>query len=310
MITCSFQPTTQSFLDKMTKEQDKRQQTLRAACERYNISREWLPYKVEEYTLHFLVDDKYKILFNYIPKVSCTTWKTVLASLRASHDQQSFARLRDYPYKEILYKLENYRKVLFVREPITRVLSAFLSKFHPPDNPRLQAIWEAVYGKEMVLLYRKGWKAKPVTFHLKLKDVMDKTNFAGYAYLNITFDEFIQYITELEHRRGRIVMDETNDHWLPMHRVSNACLIKYDFIGHYENLAVEAPYVLRWLGVDHVIQFPDVHTSRASQSLIDEYHKIPLDLLRRLWKYYQVDYDMFGYSFNETLNSLMTGLFV
>ena len=29
---------------------------------------------------------------------------------------------------EITYRLQNYRKVLFVREPITRILSAYLSK--------------------------------------------------------------------------------------------------------------------------------------------------------------------------------------
>ena len=210
--------------------------------------------------------------------------------------------MKKYPPGDILHKLATYRKVLFVREPITRLLSAFLSKFHPNDSPRLQALWEAVYGKEIVLLYRRRGA------NLIINQPPNST-FYQRNFLDIRFSEFIQYITDLEKRRGRIAMDESNDHWLPQHRIANACIIKYDFIGHFENFAIEGPYVLQWLGVDDRVSFPAIRDSRAAEALVDEYHKIPLDLLRRLWKYYRLDYEMFGYSFNDTLSYLMKGLF-
>ena len=257
-----------------------------------------MSYKQYDYTLHVIVDDHHKILFNYVPKVSCTTWKKVFMALR-SHYTGFYPRLLDFSAEEVRHKIATYRKVLFVREPITRLLSAYLSKFQSPHNLPTQRIWETYFGKQIVNKYRKGYR--PMTNSSLLSNVPAHQNL-----LDIQLDEVIQFITDLG---SEINMDEFRDHFLPIHRVSNPCVIKYDFIGHYENLAIEAPYVLRWLGVDHLVQFPPVHDSRAVKTLIQAYQKVPLDLLRRLWEYYKIDYEMFGYSINETISTLMEGLF-
>ncbi|XP_072041084.1 carbohydrate sulfotransferase 14-like [Amphiura filiformis] len=316
-VVSLFFQSPQSLDVHMAEEQQRRRQRITAACNKYNISSDWVPEKINDYSQRALVNDKYKILLHYIPKVSCSTWKDIFKDLfiktRDNETEKLFhggirVALRFTPIsgKEKIRKLKTYKKVLFVREPFHRALSAFLSKFHPLNSSHVQGLWETAYGNQIASMYRPGHKPRMIPE----VDPSDPENGTVYNFLDIKFSEFLQYLTDIDEQNGgETPINLTNDHWLQMNRISNACVMKYDFIGYYENLAIEGPYVLRWLGVDHLVQFPDVHVSRAHQSLLNEYRKIPLELLQRLWKFYQVDYEMFGYSINDTLGTLMRGLF-
>ena len=104
-------------------------------------------------------------------------------------------------------------------------------------------------------------------------------------------------------------MNEISDHFLSLSTVASPCGIQYDFIGHSENLTIEAPYTLKFLGVDHATQYPEFHASKAVQKLIDEYEHVPLNLSKRLHNYYCNDYELFGYSFDDILKSIVEGSF-
>ncbi|XP_030829019.1 carbohydrate sulfotransferase 14-like isoform X2 [Strongylocentrotus purpuratus] len=284
----------------MMVEQKRRRALIEEACTAANMSRQidldHTEGSVFKSVGHLLVDDKYKVLFGFIPKVGCTTWKGIIGKLHRKHknDLAKINTLRNFGdnHTEIYYRLQNYRKVLFVREPITRMLSGYLSKLR--NFKGNQRIWEQFIGESIVKRYR-GYN------HVeRYKDEIIK------PWMNITLSEYIQYITDIG---SNIYMGELNDHWLPLHVVSNPCQIHYDFIGHYENLAVEGPFVLKWLGVDNLISFPPVHESHASNALIREYSEISLSFLKRISAYYSFDYKAFGYHINETLSILMKGIF-
>ncbi|XP_072041111.1 carbohydrate sulfotransferase 14-like [Amphiura filiformis] len=245
-------------------------------------------------TCHLIVDDKYKILFNFIPKVSCSTWKKVFKLLRKTHSNGHVRYLSTYENDEKKYRLENYRKALFVREPISRTLSLYLHKFNSRDPKRIpiQRAWENMYGKNIVKLYRKGYTT--------LSSYTEETE----PLLNITFSEWIQYITDIG---DGIKLSQITDHFLPQHLVSTPCAIQYDFIGHFENLTTEAPYMLKFLGVDNVVAYPHVRESKAVNTLVNEYKQVSFDLINRLQKYYHADYELFGYSFTDTLHSFVAG---
>ncbi len=284
-----------SIEDVIKEEQVKRHQTLQRVCALQHLplyKTKWMMFKKYDYTLHIIVDDEYKILFNYIPKVSCTAWKQLFLLLRARYSNSVYRRLEEYTDEEIWERLNTYTKVLFVREPITRLLSAYLSKFQSPTDLKTQKTWEKYYGKKIVETYRPSVNISDFDFEHEL--------------LDIQLDEVIHWITDMG---SEINMDELRDHFLPMHRVANPCVIKYDFIGHYEDLAVEGPYVLRMLGIDHIVHFPPVHSSRAKETLTQLYQRVPLYLLQRLWDYYKLDYEMFGYSINDTMNALIDRVF-
>ncbi|XP_072014423.1 carbohydrate sulfotransferase 14-like [Amphiura filiformis] len=274
-------------------EQKRRRKLLDEGCEKLNLSRS-LPNLNTRYTGHLIVDNEYKILFNFIPKVSCKTWKSVFGELRRTHSNRGKSLLSAYSEEEQQYRLANYRKAVFVREPITRLLSMYLSKFCNFRN--LQRIWERMYGRKIVAQYRNGFTP-----------YSPKNNDTGpLSFLNITLSEFIQFLTD---REGQINLGYITDHFLPLNIVSSPCAIHYDFIGHYENLTTEAPYMLKFFGANHAVQYPPVHASSAVNRLVNEYKKVPLDLMKRLRKYYRNDYELFGYSFDDTLKSIVETFF-
>lgn len=277
-----------NFSPSQIQEQQKRLRRIDDVCRLHNISRSIPPSLLQKYTSHFIVDDQYQILFTFIPKVSCTSWKGVFRRLYKSHKVGQFTALQKYPKQDIELRLNTYFKAVFVREPITRLLSAYLSKFHGP--PKLQRIWEKMYGRKIVKQYRS---------------TEDDTNrqYPNDPWLNITFEEFARYITD---NGDAIKLNQITDHFLPMYKVAFPCAIPYDFIGHFEELNTEASDMLQFLGIDHVVEYPEVHESRSENCLSEELQQVPLRIIRQLREYYSLDYHLFGYSFNDTfLNKIL-----
>ena len=126
----------------MKRKQERRKQTLAAACQ--DLKSE----PTSDYR-HLLVNNKHQILFNFIPKVSCSTWKTIWRRLNSKNGELKMLLPH---YRKDDARLMNYRKVLFVREPMSRLLSAYLSKFHSWTGT--QRIWESRYGRAIVKRYR------------------------------------------------------------------------------------------------------------------------------------------------------------
>ena len=177
-----------------------------------------------------IVDDKNKIIYCTIPKVSSTTWKRVLGevrgygkNLRRVHRKELWRYLHQYTEEERLIRIKTYFKFLFVREPLHRLLSAYKDKFmgdkYASHDARIQ----------IVKAYR------PQDYKPNYKDI------------NITFAEFIQYISNDVPR---------NEHWLQYEKLCHPCVINYDFIGHLETLEDDAPLLFKMAGIDDAYLSP------------------------------------------------------
>ena len=96
----------------------------------------------------FIVIDKLKFVFCFIPKVSCTTWKRTLYTAKNPgkvlesnpHNKRLFKWLKDYSPDERKEILDTFYKAMFVREPFERLAAAyrdqqkyfyFRKMFHP-----------------------------------------------------------------------------------------------------------------------------------------------------------------------------------
>ena len=259
--------------DRIIMEQTRRHRILEEACKRLDV-----PGQSHADVNYFIVNDEHKILFKYIAKVSCTLWKAVWDQLRRNNPKGEPA-LNQYSNQERAARLASYRKVVFVREPITRLLSAYLSKFRGGmvNDAAIQRIYENTYGKDIIKRYRGK----------------ENQTLKGGKWMNITFNEFVRYITESENGVKIILY---NDQWLPQYITSTPCHIKYDFIGHFENIAEEGPYILRSLGTDHIVKFPEYQKSKAAEAFVQFYKQLPLDLVQKLKHYYRMDFRLFGYS--------------
>lgn len=180
--------------------------------------------------------DKGNVLFGFIPKVACKTWKGLIAEVvrkLGPNQNGEYLLKRFHDNDEIEKRLKEYKKVVFVRNPLVRVLSAYLSKFRNAGH--LQKIWERLYGIEILGKFRNGSQ--------ELANKLVSMGIDDRPFLNVTFSEFVQFVT---YKGRNHEMNRMSDHFLPQHIVSHVCEIGYDFIGKYENLADEGS--LSWNG--------------------------------------------------------------
>ena len=95
-----------------------------------------------------------------------------------------------------------------------------------------------------------------------------------------------------------------NQHWRSYEQIC-PCEVDYDFIGHFENLGEEAPHLLRAIGVDHYVTFPDYHPSRSKPYLLEYFSQLSKEEIFKLGKFYELDFKLFGYDFPGPLKEFV-----
>ena len=229
-----------------------------------------------------IVDDENKIIYCTIPKVSSTTWKRVLGDLRGLdenikniHRTGLWPRLSQYTGKQRSERIHTYFKFLFVREPLHRLLSAYKDKFL-----RKYTLCSKRPLKQIVKAYRP----------------QDYKPNGDYNDINITFAEFIQYLSNDTPR---------NQHWQQYEKLCHPCVINYDFIGHLETLEEDASLLLKMAGIDDRVTFPPIHKSTGSDQVLEYYSQVPPRYITRLGELYRRDFEMFGYDYLAPVQPLL-----
>jgi hypothetical protein len=138
------------------------------------------------------------------------------------HKPDVFKSLGAFKASEIRRRLQTYTKFFFVRHPLERLLSAYRNKFQTA-NVRYHINW----GNKIARRLRKG-PARPKRNDTPVDD--------------ITFAEFVRFNVEVPHG--------FDPHWRQITELCHPSVIKYDFIGRYENLEADANKVLKRIGVN------------------------------------------------------------
>ena len=110
--------------------------------------------------------------------------------------------LLSFDQKGVMERLETYTKILFVREPMERMVSAYRDKFENPNK-----YYHNLFGKPIISKYR----ANPSAEALKTGD-------------GVTFKEFVQYLLDVHRPVGMDI------HWDQANNLCHPCLLDYDFI--------------------------------------------------------------------------------
>ncbi|XP_068725625.1 carbohydrate sulfotransferase 11-like isoform X2 [Montipora capricornis] len=260
-----------------------RQHHLRRYCESYNFTD--TERKLDRKKLrNFMVNDKYKVVYCFIPKVACTQWNKVFLTLdgrpnvtdrKVIHNLTNFKFLsQHYSAEEVELRLQTYFKFLFVRDPLERLLSAYEDKFGA---------------------HRPTWFYSQ-TFYRKMVDYFRSTvdRISGNK---LTFRKFIHFISTIGFNADR--------HWASYYNLCHPCDIPFDFIGHFNDMQEEAPYVLRRTGMDKVVTFPPFITHNTSTKIIGNFATIPKVEIFQLVKRFEKDYEMFNYHFPGVLSHLL-----
>ncbi|XP_048455771.1 carbohydrate sulfotransferase 14 [Rhincodon typus] len=258
--------------------QDIRNRTIQSVCKHKTM-----PHNIFDLTSsqrrnllkHILVNDKYRFLYCYVPKVACSNWKRVIKVLSGVLDnvhvqikmdhKNDLVFLGDLKNSEIKYRLKHYYKFLFVRDPMERLLSAYKNKFGEIEA------YQRRYGMEIVRRYRK--------------------NVGQSRGDDVTFTEFLQYLVDED-------VESMNEHWMPVYNLCQPCAVTYDYIGSYERLQSDAHHVLRNVGAPLHVEFPPRqawYKPITKETLHYYLCKVPQELLNELLPKYILDFSLYAY---------------
>ncbi|XP_062969272.1 carbohydrate sulfotransferase 8 [Cynocephalus volans] len=265
--------------------QQERKRVMREACAKYRASssrRAVTPRHVSR----IFVEDRHRVLYCEVPKAGCSNWKRVLMVLaglaRSTADLQhntvhygsALRRLDTFDRQGILQRLSTYTKVLFVREPFERLVSAFRDKFEHPNS-----YYHPVFGKAILARYRANASREALR-----------------TGSGVRFPEFVQYLLDVHRPVGMDI------HWDHVSRLCSPCLIDYDFVGKFESMEDDSNFFLSLIHAPRNLTFPrfkDRHSQEArTTARIAHQYFAQLSALQRqrAYDFYYMDYLMFNYS--------------
>ncbi|MFT7798584.1 carbohydrate sulfotransferase 8-like [Arapaima gigas] len=264
--------------------QEARKQLMNEVCAKYKSqsTRTITPQHVSR----IFVEDRHKLLYCEVPKVGCSNWKRVLmvlGGLAAStqeipHDAVHYGnhlkRLDSFNRQDITWRLNTYTKVLFVREPFERLVSAFRDKFESPNT-----YYHPVFGRPIISRYRPN-----------------ASQAALRTGTGVTFKEFMQYLLDVHRPVGMDI------HWEHVNQLCSPCLLQYDFIGRFETMEEDANFLLHRTGAPGNLTFPSFkdrnpHAERTSTHITQHYFaQLSNSERQRAYDFYYMDYLMFNYS--------------
>lgn len=202
---------------------------------------------------HFIYDSKHELVFCDLPKVGSTFIKQILHIVTGHRDVRNpflitgdeahgipFETFNNLNFDKIFDILVNYVKFMFVRDPFSRILSAYVDKLFIPNF----VFWENV-GRLIVLQHRKN------------PDKQSKT--CGH---NVHFPEFIKHIVTSETEQKF-----RNPHWYPMYEGCRPCHIEYDFIGKMESFKEDIRQLLKNTNLSHFVDVSSMDSQNDGEAL-------------------------------------------
>ena len=236
---------------------------------------------------NFIHEPKQNFIFAYVPKVSCTNWKSILRYLAELEDYLNPKLAHDKvkgglhyldltgPEQAMLHDAA-IPKYTFVRDPYSRLLSAYLNKIAsrlPLSEPHEE---EEHFTKVVREIDR---------FRRRKLDVA--------TYPEINFEVFLLWL-----RDGLSPFCE-DEHWQKQSVLLRWPHVKYAFVGRFEKLAEEAPVLLEKMGCD--IPFPSQRDvkfapTNATSKLDDYYTPAAYALANSL---YEEDFSNFSYEIRD-----------
>lgn len=217
----------------------------------------------------YVVDEKARLIFCLMPKVACTSFRMWLRRLAGAsdwldlskaHSRLGLTTLADYDATARKRLLGSFRKVVFVRDPWSRLLSAYLNKFVEEPEGR-----------------RRGWLKELLR---PLRDVESRAAAAllGEAEANhaATRPSFATFLAVLNasatHNRPLM-----NEHWAAQADLCALQTLRYDFVGAMQRLAADVAALGALIGMEVTLPSGGVYgwegNRNASRQLQHYYQK-------------------------------------
>ncbi|XP_045597699.2 carbohydrate sulfotransferase 11 [Procambarus clarkii] len=245
---------------------------------------------------NFQMDQNNKMLFCWQYKVGSTAWNAMFARLL---NQTSILKSKNfYNMREVmavrnrrdLQKALNFYRFMIVRDPFTRLLSAYRDRFEDTSHSSWQ---RETFGPQIFKLTRPS---------LEESEMM--TN--GSLSVIPTFSEFVTYLVKTS-------LEKYDPHWAPYWKHCAPCIMKYNAIGREDTQTEDMRFILEDSGlarkIDPKVLEENANRGRGDTSLLLHryYSTLDLDTLEALYRKYEVDFLLFGYSVEPLLKMLYPG---
>lgn len=245
-----------------------------------------------------MVDRQRKLLFCQIPGVAINDWRRIFIFLTGKVNVTDHQKISAYDahskYGHMIQKLSDFKpserkkvldesfKIIFVRDPFERLVSTYQNKF----VAKYSKYFHESFGRKIVQRYRRNATAQA------LKTGSD-----------VRFNEFVRFVLDAEHESDSLL----NEHWERYYKQCQPCLLNYDYIGKFETLVDDTREVLTRAKVIGKLRAPYVaDTFRNNEKTLKSlYQTVSAADLKRLWKIYYPDYNLFSYPYPEVLHNLL-----
>ena len=239
---------------------------------------------------NLIVDDEHRYIYCPVPKASSSSMKSVLLVLmgkensvinvRHPHSHRRYKHLSDFVEEEQKeWRLRTYTKFMIHREPMTRLISAYIDKFAVFNKP-----YHRVYGRKIISKYRPG-----------ASNVSISTGF------DVKFEEFVRFVVDV----GSRSLDSLDRHWSPASSCCHPCYIDYDYYSSTDTLDEDIVSILRAIGAPDSLYLPHAHARHLAVNITHYYSHVPILSASNLLKLYSEDFRLFGYDVPDV--DLLTG---
>ena len=251
---------------------------------------------------NFIFLEEQNLVFGYVPKVACTNWKVLIRRLQGHSDYGNMSIAHDREKSGFRYlspaseaDLEilmdkNVQKIAFVRNPYSRILSAYLDKIDRINKGKNTA----GNNEHFVSVYNDIVKYRERT----LRNSLTHKVFGRFARSPKEPVDFLTFLMWIRDKRSHSWLAQ-DEHWTPQTEILQFPSIKIDFLGRFENLASDAEVALKMMGAN--FDFPSQNdigfkaTGAASQ-MQQYYDTAHISLVDEL---YSSDFDAYGYKRGE-----------
>ncbi|CAF1059661.1 unnamed protein product [Adineta ricciae] len=189
----------------------------------------------------------------------------------------------------------SFTRVLFVRHPFERLVSAYKERIATLGKDRIQQ--EPYYDA----------LRKIICYRYSNKNQTQRSDPKPYSCQNVipSFKHFVQYILNgIDDPSTIIRMDA---HWQPYTTICQVCNIGYNFIGKYESFNDDFTSLLKRLNVS---DWNTQHHLGASDNRTEEYRRmyssLPNQLICGLVRLYKNDLLLFNYQIEDYVNRTMS----
>jgi hypothetical protein len=239
---------------------------------------------------NIFIDDKNKFLFCSVPANGAMSWRRVIIKMTGKTNKTNlmdipgdklfetgmFKQLNQLSRPEIQKVINEYTKVMVIREPMERLLFLYLSKF---KQKLFNEFYRNTYDKPIIQHTRKDVPA----------DQLDKLH-------DVTFEELLKFILLVHspYAEEELLDFRYHDLLKSMIDFCHPCVIKYNKIIEFDHLTAESNFVLSSIGSR--IRFPiKTATAKTREQLQKYYDSLPEELVEKIFKHYENDLKLFEY---------------